>query len=40
MKHTRRINTEEKAKVVAVVSGGGGELFQFLGALAFCTNMI
>ena len=29
-KHRRRINTEEKAKVVALV--GGEELFQFLAA--------
>ena len=30
----RRINTEEKAKVVASAGGGGTEFIQFLAALA------
>ena len=36
--HRRRINTEEKAKVVAAV--WGTEFIQFLAALALCTRTI
>ena len=38
LRHRRRINTEEKAKVVAAV--WGTEFIKFLAALADCTRTI
>ena len=38
--HRRRIHTEEKAKVVAAVLGGGATFFQFLAALAILSRTI